>query len=89
MKRGGEQEKRMVRKQTYILPEQNRELKELAKAKRVTEAEVIREALDHFIECEKKRCGSNPLLGIVGLCGETEGPQDGSVNHDRYLYSRP
>lgn len=89
MKRGGEQEKRMVRKQTYLLPEQDRELKELAKVKRVTEAEVIREALDHFIKSEKKRWVSNPLLGIVGLCSGAEGPQDGSVNHDRYLYSRP
>lgn len=79
---------RMVRKQTYILPEQDEELKKLAKIKMVTEAEIIREALDNFIRQEKKRLQENPLLEIVGISGDAEGPRDGSVNHDRYLYGR-
>lgn len=84
-----ERAQRMVRKQTYIFPEQDEELKKLAKIKMVTEAEIIREALDNFISQEKKRLQENPLLEIVGISDETEGPQDGSVNHDRYLYGRP
>lgn len=84
-----ERAERMVRKQAYIFPEQDEELKKLAKIKMVTEAEIIREALDNFIRQEKKRLQENPLLKIVGIGGEEEGPQDGSVNHDKYLYSRP
>jgi predicted transcriptional regulator len=39
----------MVRKQVYLRPEQNRQLKRLAGAERRTEAELIREAVDDYI----------------------------------------
>jgi len=89
MAKAREHDRRMVRKQTYIMPEQDEELKRLAKVKGVTEAEVIREALDNFIEQEKHRLKINPLREIIGISGETEGPQDGSVGHDRYIYGQP
>lgn len=79
----------MVRKQMYILPEQDVELKKLAREKRVTEAEIVREALDSFIAQEKLRFQGNPLWDIVGISENEEDPQDGAMEHDKYLYSRP
>ena len=38
----------MVRKQLYITQEQQRKLHTLAKERRCTEAEIVREALDHL-----------------------------------------
>jgi hypothetical protein len=42
----------MVRKQLYITPEQDRRLKELAQKLRISEAEVVRYALDREVEEE-------------------------------------
>lgn len=39
---------RMIRKQVYIAPEQERTLKRLAKQRGVTEAELIRDGIDHI-----------------------------------------
>ena len=30
----------------------------------------------------------NPLFDIIGLSGNADGPRDGSVNHDKYIYNR-
>jgi len=79
----------MIRKQTYITSEQNKELKKLAKLKQITEARVIREALEYYIKEERKKATHNPLLDLIGVGGDAPGPRDGSVNHDRYLYNRP
>ncbi|HHV76265.1 MAG TPA: hypothetical protein GXX39_02700 [Syntrophothermus lipocalidus] len=88
MRKVREPKLRMVRKQTYIMPEQDEELKKLAEVKQVAEAEVIREALDSFIRQEKHRLNINPLRSIIGISGEIEGPEDGSAAHDRYIYGR-
>lgn len=42
--------KRMVRKQVYIRPQQEEQLKRLAEQRAVTEAELIREALDVLLQ---------------------------------------
>lgn len=78
----------MIRKQTYILPEQDRMLKALARMKQVTEAELIREALEQFLRREEANAENNPLLKIVGIGGDGPGPVDGALNHDCYLYRR-
>ena len=44
----------MIRKQLYIEPRQDRELKRLARQNGKTEAEIFREALNRLVE-EKKR----------------------------------
>lgn len=41
--------RRMVRKQLYIYPQQNAQLKRVAESRAVTEAEVIREALESML----------------------------------------
>ena len=40
----------MIRKQLYITPEQERALKERARREGLTEAEIVREALDHHLQ---------------------------------------
>lgn len=48
-----------VRKQIYIEPSQERQLKRLARKSGVPEAEIIRQALDrHIRECELARARS-------------------------------
>ncbi|MGH2354212.1 MAG: CopG family transcriptional regulator [Chloroflexota bacterium] len=42
----------MVRKQVYLAPRQNRKLKALAALRHCTEAEVIRDAVDHLPDPE-------------------------------------
>ena len=79
---------RMVRKQTYISAEQDRQLKALARQEETTEAEIIRRALEQYIRAEKAKNMKNPLLGLIGISGHAEGPGDGSVNHDKYIYGR-
>jgi predicted DNA-binding protein len=45
----------MIRKQVYIEPEQEAQLKQWAEAKGKTEAEIVREALDRWLEDEAQR----------------------------------
>ncbi len=42
----------MIRKQLYITPEQDRALKDRARAEGLTEAEIVREALDRHLKHE-------------------------------------
>jgi predicted DNA-binding protein len=45
----------MVRKQIYITQEQERRLKQIAKRRRCTEAELIRDSLQRALEDEEER----------------------------------
>jgi predicted DNA-binding protein len=45
----------MVRKQVYIEPEQEEKLKRLSKRLGVTEAELIRRAIENYVPSEAKR----------------------------------
>jgi predicted DNA-binding protein len=45
----------MVRKQVYIEPEQDEKLKEWAEATGKSEAEIVRQALDRWLEDEAQR----------------------------------
>ena len=47
-----------------------------------THIEVV---LRKLAEKERKKDEANPLFELVGLC--EKGREDGSVNHDKYLYS--
>ncbi len=42
-------DRRMIRKQLYITPEQERMVKNRARTEGVTEAEVVREAIDRYL----------------------------------------
>jgi hypothetical protein len=45
----------MVRKQLYIEPRQDKLLKQWAEGSGRTEAEIVREALDHWLASEQRR----------------------------------
>ncbi len=82
----------MKRKQIYIDEEQERDLKREAGERRVSEASLIRDAIESFLRALRPNpsLGSmkdHPLAGIIGI-GKSE-VTDGSVNHDFYLYGAP
>jgi len=79
----------MKRKQIYLDEKDEKILKEYAIRENVSEAYLIREAVAQYItsksvESKKKR---NPLLEMIGLF--KDGPSDGSINHDHYIYGVP
>jgi len=75
---------RLVRKQVYLKKDQDCLIKDLAAKRKVTEAEIIREALDEYLADRVSLPPGNPLSEIVGL--GASGSRDGSVEHDRDIY---
>lgn len=67
----------LVRKQTYITPEQDRAVKRLAERHHTTEAEILRRALDDLLRREGVREGEDPFAALIGFI---EGPTE--VDHD-------
>lgn len=74
---------KMVRKQIYLKPSQQKQLHHFARIRNLSEAEIIRLAIDSYLERNQSH-KSNPLLQLVGLCKEPA-PSDLAENHDRYL----
>ena len=81
----------MERKQIYLATGSDARLKKLAKRKGVSEASLIREAVDQYLaKAESETAedeGRDPLLRLVGLY-QGAAPADGAANHDQYLYGR-
>ena len=78
----------MERKQIYLDSGSDARLKKLAKRRGVSEASLIREAVDAYLVNveEKTESGeTNPLLSMIGIYGG-ELPPDAAAEHDRYLY---
>lgn len=75
---------RMIRKQVYINKYQNEQLKRLSQHKKISEAQIIRMAVDQYIK-ENESAISNPLYGLIGLCKKSKSPSDVAINHDKYL----
>lgn len=79
----------LVRKQVYLDPERNRQIKRLARASGLSEAEHIRRAIASYVDDLKEVDGSgHPLLRLIGICDNPRGPKDAAVEHDRFLYGR-
>ena len=81
----------MKRKQIYLDIEQDKRLKRLAGKVGKSEAALVREALEVYMTREQsiaKPLGNDPLLELIGLCQNPEGPKDASFNHDLYLYGK-
>jgi len=68
---------KLVRKQTYITPAQDRAVKRLAQQQGTTEAEILRKALDMFLAKEGIWENEEPLADLIGLFS---GPSE--VDHD-------
>lgn len=75
---------RMVRKQTYIHPYQDRALKRLAARLKSTEAEIIREALGQYLNSNEIKHDESAMFGFVNLGSGV--PQKGSTDHDKDIY---
>ena len=67
----------LVRKQTYITPAQDRAVKRLAHQQGITEAEILRKALDQFLAREGIIETQDPFAELMGMF---DGPSE--VEHD-------
>lgn len=78
----------MVRKQLYIDDDLNEGLRLLAARTGRSEAEHVRAALRAYLDLDLvDRSGApNPLLDLVGIVDDPEGPDDVARRHDDYLY---
>jgi predicted DNA-binding protein len=80
----------MKRKQIYIEKEQDERLKRAAAERNVSEAKIIREAIDRYLvrlsPPPLKSMEDHPLWKIVGIIDDPEAPTDGSENYDIHLY---
>lgn len=76
----------MIRKQVYLDKELERALKALAKRTGQPEAEHVRAALRAYVQGHTPSPERDPLLALVGLVPDPEGPDDVAEAHDRYLY---
>lgn len=81
----------LKRKQIYLDAASDHTLKKLAKETGLSTAEHIRRAVKSYVDqCQRTRTGSvsDPLLDLIGICDDTDAPQDGALHHDHYLYGR-
>jgi len=77
----------MIRKQLYIDEDLDRALKVLAAWTGRSEAEHVRAALRRYLADQAlPRSDDDPLLELVGMVDDQQGPDDVAANHDRYLY---
>ena len=68
---------KLVRKQVYITPAQDRAVRQLAQQQGTTEAEILRKALDLLLAREDIGESKDPFAGLIGMF---EGPVE--VDHD-------
>lgn len=76
----------MIRTQIQLKEEQINALKEIANAENISLAEVVRRAVDRFIEKQDKPDREELVrryLSTAGCCSSKEG--DVSINHDKYI----
>ncbi len=82
---------KMVRTQVYLPRDIYEALKAHASDKGVTMATQIREALAQYVIEKEPEAGhiltdDDPIWELIGI--GKGGPPDGSVNHDKYIYTR-
>lgn len=79
----------MERKQIYLDQGSDAKLKRLARARGVSEASLIREAVANYLAGQDIQASApakqDPLLALIGLY-KGEAPPDAAIDHDRYLY---
>ena len=74
----------MIRKQIYLEPKQNEQIKYLSAGKGLSEAEIIREAIGVYL-IDKKGQLTDPIQKLIGMVATDK--NDGSLKHDTYLYT--
>lgn len=73
-----------VRTQIYLTEEQHQMLSDLSYRKKTPVAEMIRRAVDEYLDKLSSEGALNPLTNIIAL-GES-GSSRGSVKHDEEIY---
>jgi len=68
--------------QVYLRPEQVEPLRALARRRKVSVAELVRQGIDQVLAAVPPE--EDPLLGIIGLVDD-DGPTDMAEKHDDYL----
>jgi hypothetical protein len=77
----------MIRKQLYLDEDLNEGLRRLAQRTGRSEADHVRAAVRAYLEPEAETAAADdPLLGLVGLVADADGPSDVAARHDDYLY---
>jgi hypothetical protein len=85
----------MKRKQIYVDPQHEEQLKKLAYSRKVPVSLLIREAVAEYLVGQDEarpvfaRPEDHPLWAIVGILDDPDVPTDASINHDHYLYGAP
>jgi hypothetical protein len=79
----------MKRKQIYLDEQQEAAIKRLAARRGVSEAHVIREAMDEYLRAIPPPDAGNLFLSLAGIVDDPEAPVDGSQAYDRDLYGTP
>lgn len=80
----------MIRKQLYLTGNLNGKLKDWARAKRISESEIMREALAEYLEREKRRATppeDNPVLKMKGIFAGDESCYAAGDDHDKIVYN--
>jgi len=76
----------MIRTQIQLTEEQARELKELAGTQNVSMAELIRQAVDYWLQTVKPVSQKEQRRRALALAGQfRSGKSDISEQHDEYL----
>lgn len=80
--------KDMVKKQVYLTREEEKMLIRESFIEGVSQAEVIRRALDSYVAGKAGRAKErkDPLYKFIGAFGDTEVPEGFSSDLDKYLY---
>jgi len=73
-----------VRTQIYLTEEQHQMLRDLSDRKKTPVAEMIRQAVDEYLNKQSSEEPFNPLNRIIAM-GES-GSSRGSVTHDEEIY---
>lgn len=83
---------KMVRTQVYLPRDIYEQLKQRANEEGITMAHQIREALLQYVVDQPEGDDApvlspdDPVWSLIGMC--KGGPEDGSINHDKYIYAR-
>jgi hypothetical protein len=83
---------KMVRTQVYLPADLYETMKRRSQSDGITMATQIREALTRYVtDLEEEEEGhiltaDDPIWELIGI--GKGGPEDGSVNHDNYIYAR-
>lgn len=82
----------MVRRQLYLPQSLNGRLKSWAREKKLSESEVMREALTQFLERERRRATlpeDNPVFKMKGIFAGDKGCLLAGEEHDEIVYDMP